>query len=109
VSHANSRHYLQPLRIRRAIPGVLQPSGARAVNVVIAALYAATLWLSCVAYALIIGHGAGEVIAFGPLIISAATLALLLASLVIEFAAKWARWAWLSLGTVRLRPWPKEK
>lgn len=58
------------------------------MHILIAAIYGATLWLSLVAYALILGTGVGVALAVAPLVVSGAALALLVVDCVIRAACR---------------------
>lgn len=74
--------------------------GVAAVHVLIACLYAVTLWLSLLAYLLITDGPWLFALLAGPLIISGGVVALL----VLDAALWGARWLWRSRGTWRW--WP---
>ena len=67
-------------------------------------LYGASLWLSFVVYAAIVGHGLFWPVILGPVIISGLTAVLLTLDLDLDpvwpFLAR--RWMWLSSATLRL-------
>jgi hypothetical protein len=67
-------------------------AGVAAVNVVIAGLYAVTLWLSLLAYLLIIDGPWHLALLAGPLFISGGVVALLL----LDAALCGMRWLWRS-------------
>lgn len=78
-------------------------AGVVAVHVLIACLYAATLWLSLVAYLLIVGGPWHLALVFAPLLISGGAIALL----VLDLTLLGIRWLWRSRGTWRW--WPLER
>lgn len=71
--------------------------------VVVAGLYASVIYLSILAYMVIIGEGVGMVLVLGPILISGLIAAIIAADLLIGWAVRRLRWAWLALSTVRLR------
>jgi hypothetical protein len=72
-------------------------AGVVAVHVLIACLYAVTLWLSLVAYLLIVDGPWLFALLAAPLLISGGVVALL----VLDAALWGARWLWRSRGTWR--------
>jgi hypothetical protein len=74
------------------------------MHVLIAGLYAVTLWLALLAYTVIVGLHPFWVLVTGPLIISGLIAALLTLDLLLDPVWPWLyrRWSWLSAATVRL-------
>lgn len=84
------------------LPAVLPlavAAGVVAVHVLIACLYAVTLWLSLVAYLLIIDGPWRLALVFAPLLISGGAIALLL----LDLTLLGIRWLWRSRGSWRWR------
>lgn len=80
-----------------ALPLAVAAAGVALVHVLIACLYAVTLWLSLLAYLIIIEGPWLFALLAGPAIISGGVVALLLLD-----AAVWGvRWLWRSRGTWR--------
>lgn len=82
------------------LPAVLPlavAAGVVAVHIVIAILYATTLWLSLVAYLLIVDGPWHLALAFFPLLISGGAIALLL----LDLTLLGIRWLWRSRGSWR--------
>lgn len=77
------------------------------MNVFIAGLYAVILYLSCLAYLLIVGVGASWALVAAPFAISGLTIALLVADLLLSRLLRMVRWAWISAATARL--WPRRR
>ncbi len=75
------------------------------MHAVIAALYGVILWLSTLAYLLIVGGPVMPVLLLGPVVVSGLTVALLVLDLALEplWPILARRWAWLSSATLRLR------
>lgn len=73
------------------------------MHIVIAGLYSAIIYLSLLAYMVIVGLHPGWVLVTGPVIISGLIAALITAEIFVAWLSKGARWMWRSLGTVRLR------
>jgi hypothetical protein len=77
------------------------------MHVLIAGLYATIIWLSLLAYMLIVGLHPGWVLLLGPVIISGVIAVLLALDFILEplWPIVARRWAWLSSCTVRLWAW----
>jgi hypothetical protein len=80
-----------------------------AAMVLIAGLYAVTLWLALLAYCVILGASVLPVLLLAPVLISGFVALLLgldlLVSLLGGLLGRAARWVWRSLATVRLWRW----
>lgn len=74
------------------------------MHIIIAGLYAAILWLSVLAYTVIVGLHPFWVLLLGPVIISGLIAALIGLDLLLSPARPFIarRWSWLSSATLRL-------